>query len=255
MSNYFLRLEKTKEYLNLGNKGDITVSHLFLASTILEAYFPIMEKDNPSLSELQEALCEFNALLGNGLLSRAMNGTNNDYVLFPAPVGLLPNSNRTHEMIIANLLREIKLLHYSVVNWIDKKNFPQSNTHSDSEGDEIAALMLMQQNLLISPAKPFILFRIARHHESDSLLALAWTEVWYAIENNIQARCCPYCGVVFPLPSNNPQKATCLRPACKQKYEIDRHGGIESYREWERNRKKVPSKRSPGRPKKQKEGE
>lgn len=249
MGKYSLWLYETKESINLDG-NDKEVNHLYITSTILESYFSIMNTEAPLPHEMNNALLTFNALLGNGLITRIINETNNIHFLFPSAVGLL---KQTSEMTAINLLNEIKLLHYAVVNWIDEKNMIK-NGQFNPETTEGKTLLKLQQNLFNSPATPLIIGNLGRRHESDSLLTLAWAEVWYAIENKIRARCCPYCGQIFYLPPNNPRKANCLKPACKQKYEVDRHGGLEAYREWERNRKKVSSKRPPGRPKKEKEG-
>lgn len=79
--------------------------------------------------------------------------------------------------------------------------------------------------------------RLARVHESDNLLALAWAEIWYAFDFHIRVRVCPYCWTVFKVPVNNRLKHTCGSKECLKQYLIDSHGGIEGYRAWERERK------------------
>ena len=86
------------------------------------------------------------------------------------------------------------------------------------------------------------------YYDSVGLLPLCWAEVYYSRVNNIRTRICPYCGKIFEVPLNNPWKHFCQDKVCKQAYVIEKHGGIEGYREWERTRKKSTGGKR-GRPK------
>lgn len=110
------------------------------------------------------------------------------------------------------------------------------------------------QRLRQTPAYPDIIRdRLVRVHESNNFFALAWSEVWYAYEFGIRARLCPYCLKVFLVPANNPHQSTCLSKECKRRHLIERHGGIDEYRAWERNRKKIGGSGVRGRPRKKSE--
>lgn len=244
---YCICLGKSKEDLSLNEKTHET-SLLMLTSALIESFFPIIQNNiETTLASFEEAETKLNAILDTKTtLVSTMS-------IAPTGSGLLPENIvrhlNTNELTIEDkrVLQEITELRNAVVNWIDKRQLPLSR---QNQGPEPTAKEYLQIALLTAPIKPIILCKdIRRIHQADSLLPLAWCEIWHALEYGIRARSCPYCGLVFLLPPNNPRKTTCLRPACKMKYEIDRHGGIEAYREWERNRKKLPSKRSPGRPK------
>jgi hypothetical protein len=93
---------------------------------------------------------------------------------------------------------------------------------------------------------------LARCHESDSLLALAWAEIWHALDNHIRVRICPYCSAVFKVPVSHPKMHNCKSNECRTKHKIDSHGGPDCYRIWEtENKKKRKDGRPPGRPRKQ----
>ncbi|MPM82693.1 hypothetical protein SDC9_129755 [bioreactor metagenome] len=241
MKAYRILLNQSGEGLSLEGESDkkyLSVNHLMITSALIESFYSfISENIRPTKESISEARLKLNDILGisPGLVPHYPE-------LLGDPVG-------TPEEI---LTYEIFLLHFSVCHWIDlntSPNFDNVVNPNDTEGN---ACMYMQNRIIQCPPVPMFLSKEpTRVHEAQgNLLPLAWAEVWYAIENKVRARCCPYCGVVFLLPRNNPRKATCLKPSCKQRYEVDRHGGIEAYREWERNRKKAPSKRPPGRPKK-----
>lgn len=89
---------------------------------------------------------------------------------------------------------------------------------------------------------------MAKIHESDNPIALCWSEIWYALEHQIKARICPYCGKVFRIPPNNPNTKHCQSYKCKKANNIEKMGGIEKYLEWDRERKKRPKYRKRGRP-------
>ena len=247
MKKYSVILGKESECIRLEQKY-IDTSPLMITSTLIESFFPLIN-GTISLDDqvLQEAESKVESIFGQK-------------VLFSS------NGNNFHHPKHPPLLDEIMALRHTIINWIDAGKLPSfkednlsPKSHIFPDTPDGNAIGYLQSRITEAPLIPMFAGSgektPSRIHNSDNLLALAWAEIWHALEYNIKARSCPYCGLVFTPPPNNPRKATCLRPGCKIKYEIDRHGGIELYREWERNRKKVPSKRPPGRPKKQKEGE
>jgi len=79
---------------------------------------------------------------------------------------------------------------------------------------------------------------LERVHQSKGLLPLAWMEIWYALDHDINAKVCPYCAKVFVPSPFHPRTAHCQGDECKKAYLIQQKGGIEGYRKWERERKK-----------------
>jgi len=158
-------------------------------------------------------------------------------------------------------------LRYAVESWIDKRQFPDIGDpltpnyelliSNPKEGNAVLRLMDASKEIVQSPL--FLKDELSRYIQSNSFLSLAWAEVWHYLEHHINARVCPYCGKIFQPPPNNPLKSNCLGRECKKRYEIDRHGGPDGNREYERERKKNLVRRkmkdpknlkSPGRPKK-----
>jgi len=235
-----------------------------ITSSLIEEFFPLI--NNFELSSENQAEIK-NIFITNFIL--ALRNVEikviNTYIKDPNLIKTLPQignwepesklKNQDWSKVdvreINDVLDEINLLRYAVNDWLDERKYPQKDdflSTSDSQGSRAANML--QNRMIQSPATPiFFSDSPAWLHRANNFFPLAWAEIWHAMEKKVRARCCPYCGKVFLLPLNNTRKATCLSPSCKQKYEVDRHGGIEAYREWERNRKKVQSKRPPGRPK------
>lgn len=112
------------------------------------------------------------------------------------------------------------------------------------------------EQLKISPIYPFYgepdpekgRYPLARYHLSRSLIALCWAEIWYAVEYEIKAGICPYCGAIFVYAKNNRLKYHCGETSCKTAYNKAVKGP-----HWEAERKFTRiSGRKPGRPKKNK---
>lgn len=105
-----------------------------------------------------------------------------------------------------------------------------------------------------APASPIVIEdksnRWGRIHKSDSLLGIAWAEIWHYKEFCIKnVKLCPYCYQVYIAPPNNPNKQNCGSAVCKKLHLIESHGGIEGYRKWENERKiSRPGNRPVGRP-------
>ncbi len=161
---------------------------------------------------------------------------------------------------------EVEALQYAINTWIAEQKPPALwNTSFFAmffekpellpEGLAAEAFLYRCRQLQTRPEINSELFngQLTTLYESDTLLPLAWAEVWYALQNKLRFRVCPYCGKVFKLPNNAPFKSYCGDADCRQKYLIDYHGGLEAYREWERVRKKKLGGGKRGRPRKRKD--
>ncbi|HUW64123.1 MAG TPA: hypothetical protein VMW83_05425 [Spirochaetia bacterium] len=158
----------------------------------------------------------------------------------------------------ADLPIEVLALRGAVGAWLDKKKpilmGPDALSDLDFQAHPLESMAshcfytrLQQAPATIESMRE----EYARAHESDELLALAWAEIWYALDNKIRVRVCSYCSTVFRVPKNNPQTHHCGSKECKRQYLIDSHGGPEGYRAWETERKKKSKKQmGPGRPRK-----
>lgn len=252
MKKLSISFQNKYEFLYFGIYKQSSVSHLMITSLLIESFFSLIEQVVPPTNDNYEAAKnKIDTILG---IKSNLSPTQ----WIEAPSDELRDPVNKKNKLNNKIIEEVSILRYAVINWVDKQHTPSFNTISNQDETTQKALMFMQLALMKSPIIPIIGGGIGRRHDSDGLIPLAWAEIWYALEKNIRARCCPYCGTVFILPPNNLRKTTCLRPPCKIKYEIDRHGGIEAYREWERTRKikRDPEKpKKAGRPKKQKEGE
>jgi hypothetical protein len=78
-----------------------------------------------------------------------------------------------------------------------------------------------------------------RTYESNGLLPLAWMEIWHALEHNIKYKVCPYCGRVFTPSPFHPQTKHCNGKDCRRINLITEKGGIDGYKEWEKERKRA----------------
>lgn len=156
---------------------------------------------------------------------------------------------------------EVLALRFAVREWLDNNKTP------DLRGDEA---LYMPADKYEDKSEPFAGFifsnrlqeapatiesmdggSLARCHESKSLLALAWAEIWHALDNKdkIRVRICPYCSAVFKVPVSHPKMHNCKSNECRTKHKIDSHGGPDSYRAYEtENKKKREPGRKPGRP-------
>lgn len=79
---------------------------------------------------------------------------------------------------------------------------------------------------------------LIRIYESAGLLPLAWMEIWFALDHGIKAKICHHCAKLFVPSPFHPKTTHCQSNECKKAYLIDRKGGIDGYRKWERERKK-----------------
>jgi hypothetical protein len=164
------------------------------------------------------------------------------------------------------LIDEILALRSAVSRWLDERQAPnliKSISLSDAPPD--LASYCCYRRLRQAPAFPVDMsyqrtaddgsvllwnsgLSLPRVHEADSLLPLAWSEIWYAYDFRIRLRVCPYCWTVFRVPPEAPEKHHCGSRECRKAYEAERHGGIDAYRAFETARHKRKSDRLRGRP-------
>ena len=229
---YTVLLSKNEERIQIPKELNCKAP-LLLTNILLQVFHPLLriDRDDVDITKMLRAI----NLLGTVL------DTNIDIS------DMVEGYEETNYFL---LFREIQAIKYAMDEWVEH------NDYSLKEGFKNAAFYL-QKRLEQSPPVPKLFSGYkARVHKTNSLLCLAWAEIWFAIEIEIpNVKTCSFCGTVYFAPKNNPDKSHCGSPECKKQYLIKSHGGIEGYREWERNRKKVFSKHGKGRPKKQKEGE
>lgn len=87
--------------------------------------------------------------------------------------------------------------------------------------------------------------KLCVQYDSDDVISLCWGEIWQALQQNILAGICPYCGKIYLYPANSHYKASCLSKECKNKSIIARQGSEEAYRKYERDRKRKRKKTEP----------
>jgi hypothetical protein len=163
-------------------------------------------------------------------------------------------NNWLGDLRVPNLNLEGFMLLSNFTTSRDKPRFPSDLIYL---ADEFAKYCIHQRSKQVTthPETRSLMFsdELFRVHESiNGLLPLCWMEIWYCLEHKIRARVCPYCGRVFKPPINNPHTKHCNDRNCKRLSFIDSRGGPEQYREWERNRKKIPGGKR-GRPRNNKE--
>lgn len=101
----------------------------------------------------------------------------------------------------------------------------------------MAASCLKKRVAQVATNPEIINGKLVRLLKTSDILSLCWHEIWYCMEHDIKAKACPYCGCVFHPSPFHPNTAHCQSFYCKRKYIIEQKGGIEGYREWERERK------------------
>jgi hypothetical protein len=166
-------------------------------------------------------------------------------------------------VIALHLPIEVQALRFAVSEWLYNKKKPVLRgaeaffVPADGYPMEPAAGYCLYHRLQEAPATIESMEdgSLARCHESKYLLALAWAEIWFAIDNKIRVKICPYCGSVFLPPRCSPYKHSCESKECKKQHLIASHGGPDGYKAWERERSlaramlPLNKKRPVGRPK------
>jgi len=79
----------------------------------------------------------------------------------------------------------------------------------------------------------------SKRYKSESFLALAWIEIMWAMEHDIYARICTTCGSVFRLKGPYSRKSYQCSPACRQQRRIERMGGPDTLRAYNREHKRT----------------
>lgn len=227
-----LFLTSDHELLLLGSGTTFTGPLLFLSSLFLQTF----HANGPqTVQDIEEGERRFLELLS----TLTWAGTGFAEVQFD-PLAFMSASAEPWHLDL-----EIIGLRHALSEWIDKGQKPAPFLDISFDRllgerlNDALATYYFYKRLLQAPAYPEAYEgQLRRVHESDSFLALAWAEIWYALDFRIRARECPYCSKVFLVPANNPRKNNCLSKACKKRYEIERHGGPEKYRQWEKTRNK-----------------
>jgi hypothetical protein len=214
------KLFLSSEYELISLNGTVFMGQLLFLSDLFLRTFHSLPADlrTIDLEEAEGCFCELLSFLSYGKTGSAE-------VKFD-PLGLMSTSSDPWYLGL-----EIMGLRHAISEWVDKGHKPASSP--DISVDRLLgehppggfATYYFYERLQQAPAYPEAHEgQLRRVHESDSLLALAWSEVWYALDFKIRARICPYCSKVFPVPANNPRKNNCLSKGCKKSYEIERHG-------------------------------
>ncbi len=83
----------------------------------------------------------------------------------------------------------------------------------------------------------------SKRYKSESFLALAWIEIMWAMEHDIYARICKTCGSVFRLNGPYSRKSYQCSPACRRQRRIERMGGPDTLRAYNREHKRTSRER------------
>lgn len=231
---------------------------LFLASELIRAFYPLIKGQAlPGKKEVWQALDVFTKNI-TGLPFIGDKPIKLKDLFWERMFASVPEDMRDEAVILA----EVNSLSYAITNWLGNLETPDlrldgwafffSAPRSIAYGFANYCLYHRSRQITTHPETHPELFggKLLRVHESrHGLLPLCWAEVWYCLEHKKRARVCPYCGKVFLPPPNNPKTAYCQGGPCRRAYLIEKHGGIEGYREWERTRKKKSSGKR-GRPRK-----
>lgn len=256
MENLFkLTFKDNKEFLTIARTGkQIEFDILGLTSKILQMRF-----QNPDLcqNDPEEIIQQLNIEL---------TGSRQPITVIDLYVksGSVPNFSDIDgiyqplkEMVdkltpIVMLVGEIHSLYEAAATWFHPYYSERTNEIINNIGWNVNTGFFYGRSRELISYPQYLNGTLIKNFESNSLLALCWGEIWWALEKQeIKCSVCYYCGSVFFPPKNNLRKATCGNKDCKKKHVIDQHGGLEQYKEWERDRhkkKNIGGKR--GRPKK-----
>jgi hypothetical protein len=282
MARFFLAISESHEFLkpNYAQKkrDQVTIwdpqtgDHLFISNYLMREFHPILTDTNCPYHESFEAMTQFTQHLAPELFSKDEPVAIDDDVWKELEISTYSD----YKNAVAYYY-EAEAIKYAINNWLGDLKIPNLNldgfmllsnftTSKDKPPfpsdmiflpDEFAKYCIHQRSKQVtthpethSLMLPDELFRV--HESVNGLLPLCWMEIWYCLEHKIRARVCPYCGRVFKPPINNPNTKHCNDRNCKRLSFVDSRGGPEKYREWERNRKKIPGGKR-GRPRNDKE--
>lgn len=140
--------------------------------------------------------------------------------------------------ITAMLVGEVRALYKAAGTWFHPYYNEITNKTINNIGWDVDTGFFYGRSRELTSYPQYHNRSFIRNYESNSLLALCWGEIWWALDNKIKCSVCYYCGTVYIPPSNNLRKATCGSKECKNKHLIDQKGGPEEYKKWERERQK-----------------
>lgn len=245
---YVLAIAEQGEALSLDdgvNYSRMEGKHLSLTDRLLRAFNDIEEN-----SQVERALQEFAASLGINIAPLNIDSWNR---FFPEE---------------SPFLIEARALRYAVKKWLWEGQKPHfyldsfaavlfdAPTGDLAEGFAVECFLERCRQLYARPEMHQELFngQLVTVYITDTLLPLAWAEIWYALDHRLKFGVCPFCNGVYEIPVNAPWKSFCGEKECRKAKVIQDHGGIEEYRKWERKRKNErkyrTTKKKRGRPKK-----
>jgi len=245
---YVLAIAEQGEFLSLDdgvNYRRMEGRHLFLADRLLRASYNIEGN-----SHVERALQEFAVGLGIDI----------------APINIA--SWKRFFPGESPFLIEIRALRYAVKKWLREGQKPHFYLNSFAavlveapagdlaEGFAVECFLERCKQLYARPEMHQELFngQLVTVYITDTLLPLAWAEIWYALDHRLKFGVCPFCNGTYKIPVNAPWKGFCGEKECRKAKLINDHGGIEEYRKWERKRKNErkyrTTKKKRGRPKK-----
>ncbi len=229
---------------------------LAVTSAFLESFYPTLNKEETTSVEVDRCLSALSELL-------------------KVTIGIddLQDWGKISSPILKGeyIFYQANVINWAVTKWLANRDITVSprflsidecyNSLKSSENNtrdyEPAAMFSLQVQVAEAPPLPFFYKNgIYKVIKSSYLFNLIWNEIWHNLmTEKANVKLCPFCGVIYYPPPNNPNKSHCGKHSCKLQYLIRYHGGLEKYREWERNRKMPTSKpkRGRGRPSKKTE--
>lgn len=228
-----------------GHTSPVKGKGLFITSSMLAAFHPLAEKvlkhsQSPSNDEVWLALNDATEnITGQPFIKEKPVPLNVEWKRF------LPEGKE------GILYAEVGALRFAVDNWLSpsaEQTAPidldtpllllAPNIQIDFLPGLFAAYCLKARSAETSITPHLVKNKITRLHHSNTLLALCWAELWFALDHEIKARSCPYCGGIFIPSPFHPKAAHCQGSKCRRKHLVFQKGGKEKYLEWERKRKR-----------------
>ena len=237
-------IEKWAEEVLSFENTEVKQGNLFVANALLTAFHGVSNN-----SQVEEAIYKFTSTVTG-------KEVNECPVNIPVWEKLFPDKSP--------FLLEVSGLRHAVEWWLHKGHKPKVNINAlfavlfdgrdldVREGLAVDALLFRSKQFYARPAmsgNDLFDGELITLYAADSLIPLAWAEVWYAVEHRLPFGLCPFCSGIYLIPNSAPFKSFCGGSKCRREKIIQDHGGIEGYRQWERDRK-IKNSGKRGRPKK-----
>lgn len=143
------------------------------------------------------------------------------------------------EMGMIFLFAEVLSLYGLIVTWLEPREVAAGQANAKKWlGAEDNNFFFKQRCRQFHFNPTVINKQFTYYHDSTGILPLCWAELLYAIHHKQKASVCPFCYNVYLFPGNNYQKGNCGQPACRKASLIHKHGGIESYKAWQAERRR-----------------